>query len=87
LSSSGTVLSARDFGSIWMLFYERDDGRLGSIPFGWRSFAEMYEAESRRSFYQDYAFGAGRDAIERYFAGRRVVVDGDVLESSVRFED
>lgn len=83
----GKILSARDCGSVWQLFYEVDGNGPGVVNFDWRCLANFYEGATGRSFYHDYKFGAGREYISNHLRGRRISVEGEPFEEVVRLED
>lgn len=81
--SKGKILAAMDHGSIWQLLYETDGNGLGVVTFDHRPFAEFYEGATGGSFFEDYAFGRGRDYVSRQLKDLRIEYDGD----QVRLED
>ena len=85
--SNGEILTVVDHGSMWEIRYQPESGGLDTVWFDWRCLAEMYEAESGSSFYKDYAFGQGASVIQEYFKGRRIEVDGEQFNETVRLLD
>lgn|GEM_PF-2525113 len=83
----GKILSARDCGTVWQLYYELDGDGLGVVNFDHRPFSYFYEGATGRSFYDDYKFGAGREYISKHLRGRRISVEGEPFEEVVRLED
>jgi hypothetical protein len=84
---SGKILTVRDCGTIWQLFYEIDGDGLGVVNFDHRPFGQFYEGITGRDFFRDYAFGAGRSYISQQLKDLRIVVEGDPFSQVVRLED
>lgn len=83
----GTIIGANDHGSIWRLVYKQDCDVLGVVVFDHRCFATFYEGVTGSSFYQDYRFGSGRDYVSEQLSGRRVAIEGEPFNETVRVED
>ena len=84
MAPAGEIAAVRDEGSIWQVFYNIDDDGLGVVNFDWRMFAQMYESETGRSFGKDYE---SKSAIQEYFKGRRIRVEGEPFNQTVSLED
>jgi len=83
----GKILSARDCGTIWQLYYEIDGNGLGVVNFDHRPFAHFYEGVTGQDFFRDYRFGAGREYISQQLKDLRIVVEGEPFNQTVRPED
>lgn len=83
----GNVLMVKDEGTIWTMVYQPEEGGLDRVVFDWRQFAHFYEGTSGRSFYQDYCFGAGRDAIRSFLRGKTLSVEHEEFGERILFED
>lgn len=82
----GVLLWAEDQGTIWRVFYQAER-RLHAITFDHRPFADFYEGVTERNFYQDYAFGAGREYVSRQLRGLSISVNEEAAGKVVRLED
>ena len=87
MSPAGSIISARDHGTIWRLLYEIDGDGLGVVNFDHRPFANFYEGATGRDFFRDYAFAAGREYISKQLKDRRIRVEGEPFNEVVRLED
>ncbi len=85
--ATGVVLEAEDHGTMWSLTYSKDGNGLETVYFAHRPFGDFYEGATGRSFFEDYAFGAGREYVSRKLRGRRVRVDGEFPEQTVMLDD
>ena len=83
----GTILYARDQGSIWQLFYDRDEDGIEVVHFDHRPFAQFYEGATGRSFYEDYKFGAGRDYVSKQLQGKRIRIAGEPFSETVSLDE
>ncbi|MGH7771434.1 MAG: hypothetical protein ACREQA_04285 [Candidatus Binatia bacterium] len=83
----GKILSARDCGTIWQLFYQVDKNGLSVVNFDHRPFAHFYEGVTGRDFFKDYRFGAGRQYVSDQLKDLRIVVEGDSFNQTVKLED
>jgi len=83
----GKILKAFDYGTVWQIFYKIDENGLGTVEFDHRPFAAFYEGTTGRPFYKDYKFGAGREFVSKQLEGRRISVEGEPFEQTVRLED
>lgn len=82
--ASGKIQLVRYHGTIWELWYEKEDGAaLNVVRFDWRAFTTMYESESGRSFYQGYNFSRGLNQIEEYFKGLKIHVENEDGEEKI----
>lgn len=84
---NGRILSVRDCGTIWQLYYQVDNNGLGVVNFDHRPFSHFYEGVTGRNFFEDYAFGRGRQYVSSRLVGRRVSVDGEPFNQMVRIAD
>ncbi len=82
----GKITAVRDEGTIWQIFYRTDDGTCHVVSIDHRCFAHLYEGETCRSFYRDYAFGAGRRQVESALTGREIHIGDGKDEGQVWFE-
>lgn len=83
----GKILSARDCGTVWQLFYQIDDNGLGVVNFDNRPFSHFYEGATGRDFFKDYAFGRGREYVSQQLKDLRIIVEGEPFSQVVRLED
>jgi hypothetical protein len=84
---SGEIQSAYDGGTVWLLYYKKDEGGVEFVPFDHTPFGYFYEGATGRSFYKDYKFGAGKKYVSDQLRGRRIRVQGEEWEWKVSLED
>lgn len=83
----GKILMAADYGTVWQLFYKIDGDGLGLATFDHKPFAHFYEGVTGHSFYEDYNFGAGPEYVSQQLKGKRISVEGEQFNETVRLED
>ena len=86
MAPAGEIIEVRDEGTIWQIVYKIHDNGLGVVNFDWRRLAEMYESETCRSFVKDYEFGDAVAAIQEYFIGRKIRIEGEAFDETVFLE-
>jgi len=82
MAPAGEILSVRDEGTIWQIFYQIDGDGVGVVNFDWRLFAQMYESETGLALDADYQ---STTAVRDHFRGRRIRVDGEPFHETVSF--
>jgi hypothetical protein len=83
----GEILRAQDHGTIWEVVYREGGGKVSSVYFDHRCFAQFYEGTVGGSFYEDYQFGRGAKYVSDQLAGLRIVVEGEPFNQVVRPEE
>jgi hypothetical protein len=83
MASAGEIVTVRDEGTIWQIFYRTESNGVGVVNFDWRMFAQMYESETGRSFTEDYQ---SRGTIQRHLTGLSIRVAGEPFDQTVTFE-